>query len=63
MTDLAAEATAERTPRSVGSAGGGDAGLAQRPYSTGTTGLPLPSGWCRYSLMPYPVRSVPSGST
>ena len=32
-------------------------------YSTGTTGLPAPSSWCRYSQMPYPVRVPPSASS
>ena len=34
----------------------------RHPYSTGTTGLPPPSSWCRYSAMPYPVCGAPLGS-
>ena len=39
------------------------AGLPSPPYSTGTTGLPPSSSWCRYSQMPYPVCAPPAGSS
>ena len=55
----AAQATPERARQVVAASRVGH----RCAYSTGTTGLPAPSSWCRYSQMPYPVRVPPSASS